>query len=107
MFSPGIGLQVSKQISGQHFSFFVFLSFILYPLSCVLCLMSYVFALGSWFFALGSQSQIKNRLAPIILTIAPITCWGLIFSLNMMDEGTIIKMGTIAINVAAIPVLVC
>ena len=76
-------------------------------MSFVFALLSFVYVLLSLLFCLCSNYQIKNRLAPIMLTTAPITCCGLIFSLNIMAEGTIIKIGTIAINVAAIPVLVC
>ncbi len=39
--------------------------------------------------------------------IAPITCCGFIFSLNITADGQIIKIGTKAINVDAIPVFVC
>ena len=49
----------------------------------------------------------KNRLAPAMLIAAPITCRAVIFSLNINADGTMINIGTSAINVEAMPVSVC
>ena len=49
----------------------------------------------------------RKIVAPIILITAPITWGAVIFSLNIIAEGTIINIGVKAIRADAIPVEVC
>jgi len=55
----------------------------------------------------GDNPYKKKMVAPVMLITAPITCWAVIFSLNIIAVGRIMNMGVNAISAEAIPVSVC